>query len=301
MEFVFRPSSDDGRALEAEPAELLRRRLEARSGLAVTFHAAELDQAERQVAAGRWDCALVLPEDFEERLAELDTTGLFTLLVGPGSTVYPLTRETITACVAECIAPGMAERYLLDSGIADSEDLSDIRPRLREVLLDQERVLVTLETAGGGALDPLALADSGISNLLAGLTAVLLLVWALLAVMDLGRWLETPFARRLIPLRGRLALLLPRLAGECFIVVVSDTGCGISQEDLPMVKDRFYKGHTTRRGSGIGLAVADEIIKKHGGTLELDSVKDQGTSVKITLPLGSVPKVGAPGFFAREE
>ena len=155
----------------------------------------------------------MLPEDFEERLEELDTTGLFTLLVGPGSAVYPLTRETITACVAECIAPGMAERYLLDSGIADSEDLSDIRPRLREVLLDQERVLVTLETAGGGALDPLALADSGISNLLAGLTAVLLLVWALLAAMDLGRWLETPFARRLIPLRGRLALLLPRLAG----------------------------------------------------------------------------------------
>ena len=74
-------------------------------------------------------------------------------------------------------------------------------------------MLVTLETAGGGALDPLALADSGISNLLAGLTAVLLLVWALLAAMDLGRWLETPFARRLIPLRGRLALLLPRLAG----------------------------------------------------------------------------------------
>jgi len=84
---------------------------------------------------------------------------------------------------------------------------------------------------------------------------------------------------------GDTVTVLPRLAGEWFIVVVSDTGCGISQEDLPMVKDRFYKGHTTRRGSGIGLAVADEIIKKHGGTLELDSVKDQGTSVKITLPL----------------
>ena len=84
---------------------------------------------------------------------------------------------------------------------------------------------------------------------------------------------------------GDTVTVLPRLAGECFIVVVSDTGCGIFEEDLPMVKDRFYKGHTTRRGSGIGLAVADEIIKKHGGTLELDSVKDQGTSVKITLPL----------------
>lgn len=84
---------------------------------------------------------------------------------------------------------------------------------------------------------------------------------------------------------GDTVRVLPRLAGDFFVVVVADTGCGISEEDLPMVKNRFYKGHTTRRGSGIGLAVADEIIKKHEGTLELDSVKDQGTSVKITLPL----------------
>ena len=52
-----------------------------------------------------------------------------------------------------------------------------------------------------------------------------------------------------------------------------------------MVKTRFYKGHTTRRGSGIGLAVADEIIQMHGGTLSLDSQKDVGTSVRIVLPL----------------
>ena len=52
-----------------------------------------------------------------------------------------------------------------------------------------------------------------------------------------------------------------------------------------MVKTRFYKGHTTRRGSGIGLAVADEIIRMHGGTLELDSEKDKGTAATITLPL----------------
>lgn len=84
---------------------------------------------------------------------------------------------------------------------------------------------------------------------------------------------------------GDTVTVLPRLEGDRFVVVVSDTGCGISQEDLPMVKDRFYKGHTTRRGSGIGLAVADEIIRRHEGTLELDSVKDQGTTVRITLPL----------------
>lgn len=84
---------------------------------------------------------------------------------------------------------------------------------------------------------------------------------------------------------GDTITVLPRLAEGAFLVTVSDTGCGISEEDLPMVKTRFYKGHTTRRGSGIGLAVADEIIRMHGGTLTLDSVKDKGTTVSITLPL----------------
>ena len=92
---------------------------------------------------------------------------------------------------------------------------------------------------------------------------------------------------------GDTITVLPRLEGGRFVVTVSDTGCGISQEDLPMVKTRFYKGHTTRRGSGIGLAVADEIIKMHGGALELDSVKDQGTSVRVTLPLEQKSQKGS--------
>ncbi len=83
---------------------------------------------------------------------------------------------------------------------------------------------------------------------------------------------------------GDSVTVTPELAAG-FRVTVADTGCGISREDLPMVKTRFYKGHTTRRGSGIGLAVADEIIRMHGGTLELDSEKDKGTAVTITLPL----------------
>lgn len=188
------------------------RRLELRGGLVVAFHRAGRDQAERQVASGRWDCALVLPEDFDARLARRDVEGLFTLLTGPGSAVYPLVREAAAACVAELVSPGMAEDYLLDSGITDKAGAEAARPRLNEVLLDQDRVLVSLETVDGRPLDPLALADRGVSNLLSGLTAILLLVWVLLTAMDLGRWLDSPYARRLAPLRGALPLLLPRLA-----------------------------------------------------------------------------------------
>ncbi len=68
-------------------------------------------------------------------------------------------------------------------------------------------------------------------------------------------------------------------------ISVADTGCGISPQDLPNIKRKFYKANYTRRGSGIGLAVADEIIAMHGGTIDIHSVQGEGTTVVITLPL----------------
>lgn len=65
---------------------------------------------------------------------------------------------------------------------------------------------------------------------------------------------------------------------------ITDNGCGISREDLPKVKNRFYKANNTVRGSGIGLAVADDLVARHDGKLEIESVKGEGTAVTITLP-----------------
>ncbi len=67
-------------------------------------------------------------------------------------------------------------------------------------------------------------------------------------------------------------------------VEVKDTGCGIKESDLPKIKTKFYKANHTRRGSGIGLAVADEIISAHGGKLEIQSREARGTKVTISLP-----------------
>ncbi|MDE5558909.1 MAG: HAMP domain-containing histidine kinase [Ruminococcus sp.] len=69
------------------------------------------------------------------------------------------------------------------------------------------------------------------------------------------------------------------------IVTVSDTGCGIKESDLSKVKTKFYKANHTRRGSGIGLAVADEIIAMHEGTMDISSAGEgKGTTVTIVLP-----------------
>ena len=71
------------------------------------------------------------------------------------------------------------------------------------------------------------------------------------------------------------------------VISISDTGIGINQEDLPKVKTKFFKANHTRRGSGIGLAVANEIISLHGGSLDINSEEGVGTTVVIVLPVAS--------------
>ncbi len=73
--------------------------------------------------------------------------------------------------------------------------------------------------------------------------------------------------------------------GESVHVVVTDTGCGISPDDLPRIKDKFYKANQSVRGSGIGLAIADEIVTLHDGSLDIESGIGVGTTVTIAIPV----------------
>ena len=68
-------------------------------------------------------------------------------------------------------------------------------------------------------------------------------------------------------------------------VTISDNGSGISKEDLPKVKNKFYKGNNQKAGSGIGLAIANELVLLHSGKLEIKSEKNIGTIVYIFLPI----------------
>lgn len=69
------------------------------------------------------------------------------------------------------------------------------------------------------------------------------------------------------------------------IIDIIDNGVGISSEDIPHVKEKFFKGKNSKSNNGIGLSICDEIIKLHEGEWEIQSEENVGTSIKIILPL----------------
>jgi signal transduction histidine kinase len=81
------------------------------------------------------------------------------------------------------------------------------------------------------------------------------------------------------------------LQGEWVELEVRDTGCGIGPQDLPRVFERFHRGKTTHartaEGSGIGLSLIHELVKLHGGTIDVQSAVDKGTAVTVRMKRGT--------------
>ena len=69
------------------------------------------------------------------------------------------------------------------------------------------------------------------------------------------------------------------------VVRIRDYGPGIPEDELPLAKRKFYKGSSKTRGTGIGLAVCDEIVQMHGGELTLENADGGGTLVTVRLPI----------------
>ena len=68
------------------------------------------------------------------------------------------------------------------------------------------------------------------------------------------------------------------------VVRIRDYGPGIPEDEIPLVKKKFYKGSSSVRGTGIGLAVCDEIVEMHGGSLTLENAEGGGPRVTVRLP-----------------
>ena len=95
-----------------------------------------------------------------------------------------------------------------------------------------------------------------------------LAVNALRAVGESGRvWVET------------------KCEGERAVVTVADDGCGIARDDLGRIFDPFFTTREAGDGTGLGLAICHEIVRSHGGTIEVESEPGRGTRVRVSFPL----------------
>ena len=95
-------------------------------------------------------------------------------------------------------------------------------------------------------------------------------------------------ALKYTPYEGAVSLSLAT-SEKSAVVKVSDTGIGISPEDLPHIFERFYRADQTRSrdrgGSGLGLAIVQSIVQEHRGSIEVESTPGRGSTFILKLPV----------------
>lgn len=125
-----------------------------------------------------------------------------------------------------------------------------------------------------------------------GLTVVARITGDLPAISADGELLNVAFSELIgnairYTMPGGEITVRTRLAGAYACVEVCDTGIGISAEDLPHIFERFYRrdhAHTTP-GFGLGLSIAQRIIERHSGRIEVESADGSGTTFRVLMPL----------------
>lgn len=186
--------------------------LENRNDDVLSFVLTDAETLDRNIAAGRWDCGIILAEDFDRKVSELDMDRIFTLRIGPGSTVYPLVKETISACAAQLVSRDIAQDYLFDSGIGNHDTL-----RLKE----PDRVLVTMTTLEKQPLQVPELTISGTKDFLRWLICVSILVRMLFGAADLAKWSHSSGIKRTAPLRTPLCSMAARGIADALLLILS--------------------------------------------------------------------------------
>jgi signal transduction histidine kinase len=93
------------------------------------------------------------------------------------------------------------------------------------------------------------------------------------------------------PPSGGITVGAARLNRQWIEVTVADTGCGIPDDDVPRIFERFYRSDRSRERahghSGLGLAIVREIVEAHGGHVSVDTRPERGTTFRLSLPVAS--------------
>lgn len=115
-------------------------------------------------------------------------------------------------------------------------------------------------------------------------------------------------AFKFTPEGGNIAITVSEQTNGTVSITVKDTGCGISEQDLPHIFERFFQGRSISgetTGTGIGLNMVHEMVKLHGGTITVDSREGESTTFIVSLPTNlnteSTPDYEVPKKVAEEE
>jgi Signal transduction histidine kinase len=179
----------------------------------------------------------------------------------------------------------MLKKVRLLSKLID-DILEETKAQLGELTISKEEIYASdffEEICGELSLDA---ARSGISFAISGIPNVLI---------SIDRKRITQVIQNLVSNsikytpHGGLISVRFSVEGSELVVGVKDNGNGIAAGDIPYVFDRFYRGDAARSqnipGSGLGLSIAKDIVERHGGRIECDSVLGVGTEVSFSLPL----------------
>ena len=97
-----------------------------------------------------------------------------------------------------------------------------------------------------------------------------------------------------MPEGGRLRVSVKTSADGEIEISVADDGQGIPERDLPRIFEPFFTSKEAGTGNGLGLMVANGIVKDHGGSMEVTSEQGHGTEFEILLPCSAHPNTSQP-------
>jgi len=190
---------------------------------------------------------------------------------------------------------GLEDKEIFDTGLDIIEKESDRLTQMVEELLDFSRLatgkisikkesfsLEELLCTVGRQMAPRATREGLVFNIEMGDDLPILYTDRNRLKQVIINILDNAF--RFTPEGGKVVLRAEASGGEV-VLTVTDTGCGIPEDELPNIKDKFYKGRNSKHGSGIGLSICDEIIKLMNGRLTIYSTVNKGTQVVIRIPV----------------